>query len=231
MAKKNEVIRLGKDDYERKAFKVAPGGTYKVKFTNKSKLKPAKQGKGVTLEAHGTITHGEHKGVSFIDNIGSTVTWKIAQTLAALGKKKKEITMEQLLKMLLQSEGLRAILRVEKYNEQDRNSVVQYLPLTNGSEHDDDDESDDSDEDEDEDDDLNDDDESDDDDEDDDDSDDDEDDDSDDEDDDDSDEDEEEDEEDEDEEPVKTKGKAKAKPAAKKASAKKTPAKRSGKKK
>jgi hypothetical protein len=230
MAKRNnEVIRLGKDDYEQKSFKTAPGGTYRIKFTNKSKLKPAKSGGGVTLEAHGTITKGEHKGTTFIDNIGSSVTWKIAQTLAALGKKKKEITMEQLLKMLISSDEIRAILKVTKYNNADRNEVVQYLPLTNGSEHDEDHEDEDEDEDDSDEDDDEDDDEGDD-------ADEDEDDDDegdDDEDEDEEDEDADEDDDDEEEEPVKDKGRKRSaakKAAGKKTAAKKTAAKRSKKK-
>lgn len=143
----NEKISLSEEDFKVKKFKAAPGGTYRIRISNKSKLKPGKNG-GTTLELHGTITKGPHKKITFIDNIGSSVAWKIGQLLAAIGKKKvKEITLAKLLKLALEAGEFRALLKATKYEGKDRNEVVQYLPLGNGSEHDEDADSDDSDED------------------------------------------------------------------------------------
>jgi hypothetical protein len=147
----NEKITLGKEDFEVKKFKAAPGGTYRVAIdAKKSKLKPGKTSGTTTLELHASISKGEHKKISFIDNIGSSVTWKIGQLLSALGKKKTtEITLAKLLKMLIDAGELRALLRAVKFEGKDRNEVVQWLPLKNDSAGDDDEGTDDSDDDDD----------------------------------------------------------------------------------
>ena len=127
MGKKNEVISLTKDDFKKKSFKTAPGGTYFVKVNPKSKLKEMSGGTGLNIE--GTITKGPHKGVNFFDNVGPNVKWKIAQIVSGLKITKTKFTMAELLKMIKGGE-LRAILREKTFEGKKRNEVVQWLPLT-----------------------------------------------------------------------------------------------------
>lgn len=124
----DDVIKLNKDDYKQKSFPTAPGGKYKVQITTKSAIKPGRKG-GNQLAVHAVITKGPYaKKVSFFDNIAPTVGWKIAQLLHALGVKKMQITLKELLK-LIKGKELRAILREETFEGKKRNKVVQWLPL------------------------------------------------------------------------------------------------------
>lgn len=125
--KGNTVINLTKDDFKKKSFKTAPGGTYFIKISAKSELKEMNGGTGINLA--GTITKGPHKGVNFFDNIGPNVKWKFAQLFVALGIKKTKLTIAEILKLIKGGE-LRAILRERTWEGKKRNEVVQYLPLT-----------------------------------------------------------------------------------------------------
>lgn len=128
--KKNQVINLTKDDFKRKSFKTVPGGTYFIKITPKTALKAMKGGEGINVA--GIVTKGKekkHKGVTFFDNIGPDVKWKIAQLVGGLKIKKTKFTMAELLKLIKGGE-LRAILREKTFEGKKRNEVVQYLPLT-----------------------------------------------------------------------------------------------------
>lgn len=131
MAKKgNQTINLTKDDFKRKSFKTVPGGTYFVKITPKSALKEMKGGTGINIAA--IVTKGKdksHRGVTFFDNIGPDVKWKIAQLVSGLGITKTKFTMAELLKLIKGGE-LRAILREKSFEGKKRNEVVQWLPLT-----------------------------------------------------------------------------------------------------
>ena len=138
-----DAINLNEKDFIRKSFKAAPPGTYTVKITNKTKIEPSRAG-GNMLKIHAKIVSGPNKGISFFDNIVPHVGWKVAQVLAALGVKKMSLTLQQLLKMVLDAD-LRVILRVKKWDGKDRNEVVQWLPLkaTKAEEVDDDEDEDD----------------------------------------------------------------------------------------
>lgn len=137
-------LSLSKDDFEDKKFKAAPGGRYHAKITKKDTLVKAGTD-GDVLQVHATITKGPHKGTTFFDNIGASVGWKIAQLLKACGLNyasavKKVKTLQDLLKLIV-DEDLQVVLRKTKWNGQDQNKVVQWLPAN--AEADEDEESDD----------------------------------------------------------------------------------------
>lgn len=138
MAKGNVKIRLTDDDYESKGGrKTAPAGTYLFRVHKDSKLKDMASGKGVEVRLEIIGGSGKkwkkYKGTYVFDNIAPTVTWKIAQILKALGIKKKDITMEQFLK-LIKGKEIRASIRIkndEDYGKQ--NKINQYLPPGEGA--------------------------------------------------------------------------------------------------
>jgi hypothetical protein len=141
MAKGRNVVNLSDDDYKGATFKVAPAGKYEVTVTPKTKVGKSKSG-GAKIEIHAKIAKGEHKGISFFDHVAASVTWKVAQVLLALGVKKKSITLEEIVKLLIGT-NLRAVLMVDKYEGKKNNKVVQWLPLKAADDDDDDDEEDD----------------------------------------------------------------------------------------
>lgn len=169
---KGDVITVTKDDLSGgKSFKRAKNGKYRLKIdTKKSKIKPAKKGKGnnlelvvkITKDANGKKT--EAKGVSIYDTIAPHVGWKIANlVLAVFGKKqglkllKKKLTLQELLKLLKKiTEEIRGVVITETWRGKKRNKIRQYLPLEPGKdeeeeeedEEDDDDSDDEDDEDE-----------------------------------------------------------------------------------
>jgi cobalamin biosynthesis protein CobT len=143
MAKGRNVVNLSDDDYKGATFKVAPAGKYEVTVTPKTKVGKSKSG-GAKIEIHAKIAKGEHKGISFFDHVAASVTWKVAQVLLALGVKKKSITLEEIVKLLIGT-NLRAVLMVDKYEGKKNNKVVQWLPLKAADDDDGDDEEDDDD--------------------------------------------------------------------------------------
>lgn len=131
-------LKLTANDFKRKSFKTAPGGTYFVKIT-KDKTEIQKKPKGKALNVHGVIIKGSSKKISFFDNISAHVGWKIAQLLLALGikKPKKGMTLEDVLKLAVGKE-LRAQLRETTYQGKKKNEVVTWLPLKKSKDEDDD---------------------------------------------------------------------------------------------
>ena len=122
-----DVIRLTDADYKGKNFQTAPGGTYDVRISSKSKVKPGKSSNILNLMV--TITKGPHKGVNIFDNIAPHVGWKIAQLLRALGiKKVGELTLQKLLN-LVAGKDCRVVISEGKYNGKPQNKVQQYLPF------------------------------------------------------------------------------------------------------
>lgn len=120
-------FKISKEDMEG-GFKTAPGGTYKARITNKSKIKPSKKGGGNNLEVHAVITKGPHKGISFFDTIAPHVGWKLAQIISAVGLKMKSGTLQKLLKKIV-NQDVRVILREEEFEGRRKNKVVQWLPV------------------------------------------------------------------------------------------------------
>jgi hypothetical protein len=139
--KGSDVIKLTKDDFKRKTFKTAPGGTYTVRLTKKTVIAPGTDGN--VLKVHGQVSRGNHKGVTFFDNIAPHVGWKIAQLLTALGVKKMQLTLQALLKLVKEhGEEIRVQLREKKFEGKRRNEVVMYLPPGKGSTDDEDEDQD-----------------------------------------------------------------------------------------
>lgn len=140
-----DVIKLTEADYKKKTFKTAPGGTYFMRFTKKSTIKPGNDGN--VLNVHGSISRGPHKGVTFFDNIAPHVGWKIAQLLAALGVKKMSLTLQALLKLVKEhGDEIRVQLREKKWSGKRQNAVVMYLPVKGKTDDEDEDQDDESDE-------------------------------------------------------------------------------------
>jgi len=128
MARGKDTYSLTKDDLEG-SFKHAPAGKYFIRFTKDSKVTRNKKGDGNVAKLKIVITKGEHKGITFFDNIATHVGWKIGQILAALKiKGKMKGTLAELVKLVTNQE-CRATLRVKKFEGKKRNEVVQYLPL------------------------------------------------------------------------------------------------------
>lgn len=124
----SDEVNLGKDDYKRKSFKTAPGGTYAVQITVQTKIKKNAAGDGNNLNVHAKITKGPHKGITFFDNIAPHVGWKVAQLLAAIGKKITGKTTLQKIAKLVAGKAVRALLKEETFNGKKQNKVVQWLP-------------------------------------------------------------------------------------------------------
>jgi len=122
--KSKDVIKLTKDDFE--GFKAAPSGKYTFLITKKSSIK--KGASGNVLNVAATISSGPHKGTTVFDNIAPHVGWKIAQLLSALGIKKMQLTLQELLK-LITGKSLRAVVRTKTFEGKKRNEIVQWLPL------------------------------------------------------------------------------------------------------
>jgi|SRR6185312_6661604 len=135
MPKSSKIAGLTKEDFEDKKFKVAPSGRYTAKISKGSaKGTSIKAGSnGDYLNVHATITNGKSKGVTFFDAVGASVGWKIAQLLKACGldfaKASKKIKTLQDLLTLIAGTELDVVLRKTKYNGNDKNEVVQWLPL------------------------------------------------------------------------------------------------------
>lgn len=134
---RNIKMTLGKEDYESSGGRrTAPAGIYVFRVHKDSKAKDMTSGRGaeVRLEIIGPAKAKKLRGIFVFDNIGPNATFKVAQILAALGKKKAEITFPDGLLKLIKGEEIRAAIRVkndEEYGKQ--NKVDQYLPASEGA--------------------------------------------------------------------------------------------------
>jgi hypothetical protein len=132
-------LNLKADDFKRKSFKAAPGGTYFVRIL-KEKTKIEKKPKGKQITVYAKIMKGSSKGITFFDNVSASVGWKIAQLLVALGIKKpsSKLTLEMVLKKAIGAD-LRVQLKTETWEGKKRNKVVTWLPLKKTKDEDEDD--------------------------------------------------------------------------------------------